>query len=161
MATVTIRKATLQDEPELADLNWRNWSPLGEIAPRPPRGSTFFGDANVPEHYLVAELDDHLVGYLRLVQPIPVPSAAHVRQIQGLAVAEEFRGHGIGSDLLEAAVAEARHANVTRLTLRVLAPNVDARRLYERKGFIVEGILHNEFRIDGAYVDDILMALTI
>ncbi|MFB8278964.1 GNAT family N-acetyltransferase [Nocardia colli] len=161
MATVIIRKATLRDEPELADLNWRNWSPLAEITPRPPRGSTFFGEASAPEHYLVAELDNHLVGYLRLVKPIPVPSAAHVRQIQGLAVAEAFRGHGIGSALLEAAVTEARRENATRLTLRVLSPNTAARRLYEREGFIVEGVLHNEFLIDGAYVDDIIMARTI
>ncbi|MFI7004658.1 GNAT family N-acetyltransferase [Nocardia sp. NPDC050175] len=161
MAMVNIRKATSQDEAALADLNWRSWTPVAEIAPRPPRDATFFGGASEPEHYLVAELDNRLVGYLRLVQPIPVPSAAHVRQIQGLAVDEEFRGHGIGTDLLERAFAEARGEGATRLTLRVLAPNTDARRLYERMGFTVEGTLHHEFLIDGTYVDDILMARAI
>lgn len=158
---VTIRKATPEDEPELADLNWRSWSPQSEIAPRPPRDGTFFGAESSPEHYLVAELDNRLVGYLRLVQPIPVPSAAHVRQIQGLAVDAEFRGHGIGSELLDNAFAEARRAGATRVTLRVLAPNTDARRLYERMGFTVEGVLHQEFLIEGAYVDDIFMARAI
>lgn len=158
---VTIRKATLADDAQLADLNWRSWSPVSEIAPRPPRGRPFFGESDSPEHYLVAVLDNRVVGYLRLIQPIPVPSCAHVRHIQGFVVDEEFRGNGIGSDLIENAVAESRRQGATRLSLRVLSPNTDARRLYERMGFVVEGTLRGEFRIDGEYVDDIVMARTV
>jgi RimJ/RimL family protein N-acetyltransferase len=31
-------------------------------------------------------------------------------------------------------------------------------RLYERHGFVLEGTLRDEFRIDGRFVDDVLMA---
>jgi RimJ/RimL family protein N-acetyltransferase len=39
----------------------------------------------------------------------------------------------------------------------VLGGNAPARRLYERCGFRVEGVLPEEFLIGGAYVDDVLM----
>lgn len=47
------------------------------------------------------------------------------------------------------------------MTLRVLGHNTGARRVYERCGFVVEGVLRGEFRIDGQDVDDILMARSL
>ena len=44
------------------------------------------------------------------------------------------------------------------MTLRVLGTNVAARRVYERAGYVVEGRLRGEFRIDGVDVDDLLLA---
>ncbi|EOD64089.1 GNAT family N-acetyltransferase, partial [Amycolatopsis vancoresmycina] len=63
--------------------------------------------------------------------------------------------------LVEAAVAEARRRGARKVTLRVLGPNAGARRVYERCGFVVEGVLRGEFRIDGADVDDVLMARSL
>ncbi len=65
---------------------------------------------------------------------------------------------GVGCLLVDAALAEARARGVRRLTLRVLAPNARARRLYQSCGFVVEGVLRGEFRLDGQDVDDVLMA---
>ena len=64
----------------------------------------------------------------------------------------------MGRALLDAAVEEARRRGARRLTLRVLGANVAARRLYERSGFLVEGVLRGEFHLDGQDVDDVLMA---
>ncbi|MFI5781628.1 GNAT family N-acetyltransferase [Nocardia sp. NPDC051570] len=161
MSDVTIRNAVPADEPALADLNRRVWSPISDVIPRPAPEATFFADPADAEFYLVAELDARVVGYLRLVQPIPLPSGAHVRQIQGLAVDETVRRRGIARALLDEACAEARRQGGTRLTLRVLSTNATARRLYEREGFVVEGVLRNEFRIAGRYVDDIVMARSL
>jgi RimJ/RimL family protein N-acetyltransferase len=48
------------------------------------------------------------------------------------------------------------------MTLRVFAANERARRLYERLGFEVEGVLRDEFMVGrGEYVDDVLMALDL
>jgi ribosomal protein S18 acetylase RimI-like enzyme len=97
------------------------------------------------------------VGYVRLGFPTPLPTNAHVRQIQGLAVAESARGTGAGRALVRAAVEEARRRGARRLTLRVLAHNAPARALYASEGFAVEGVQPQEFFVGGEYVDDVLM----
>jgi ribosomal-protein-alanine N-acetyltransferase len=57
--------------------------------------------------------------------------------INNVAVRPQFRGHGIGSDLLRYVLAEARRLGAKRATLEVRASNEPARRLYERLGFYV------------------------
>ncbi|MEU7060565.1 GNAT family N-acetyltransferase [Streptomyces sp. NPDC046197] len=153
-----IRLATLDDEDALARLDRATWSPLHAVTP-PPRQpyEPFFRDRSGPREHLVAELDGRLVGYIRLGFATDLASNAHVRQIRGLAVAEEARGAGVGRALLRAAVDEARRQGARRISLRVLGHNTPARKLYESEGFAVEGVQPEEFRLDGAYVDDVLM----
>ena len=59
--------------------------------------------------------------------------------------------------LVLAALEEARRRGARSVTLRILAPNGAARRLYERCGFHVQGVLREEFLLRGRYVDDVLM----
>ncbi|CAM5537162.1 GNAT family N-acetyltransferase OS=Streptomyces alboniger OX=132473 GN=CP975_09635 PE=4 SV=1 [Streptomyces alboniger] len=76
-------------------------------------------------------------------------------------MSDEARGAGVGRALLRAAQEEARLQGARRLTLRVLGHNAPARKLYESEGFVVEGILPEEFLLEGAYVDDVLMGRTL
>ena len=153
-----IRAALPDDEEELSHLDRVTWSPLHAVTPRPqPPYPPFFTDRHAPEDHLVAELNRRIVGYVRLCFPTSLPCNTHVRQIQGLAVADEARGHGVGRALIRAAVEETRRRGARRLTLRVLAHNTPARKLYESEGFVVEGVLPEEFFLDGAYVDDVFM----
>ena len=48
-----------------------------------------------------------------------------------------------------------------KLTLRVLGHNAPARALYAACGFVEEGVLRGLFFLDGAYVDDVLMAMDL
>ncbi|WP_069770828.1 GNAT family N-acetyltransferase [Streptomyces sp. LUP30] len=153
-----IRTALLTDEEVLAAVDRVTWSPLHAVMPRPqPPYDAFFDERHVPEDYLVAELDGRVVGYLRLVVPTSLACNTHVRQIQGLAVLDEARGRGVARALLRAAVETTRRQGARRLTLRVLGHNAPARRLYESEGFLVEGVLPEEFLLDGKYVDDVFM----
>ncbi|NEE45857.1 GNAT family N-acetyltransferase, partial [Streptomyces sp. SID8455] len=102
-----------------------------------------------------------IAGYIRLVPPTPLACNAHVRQIQGLAVAAWARGAGVGRTLLRAACAEARRQGANRITLRVLGHNTPARALYASEGFAVEGVLSGEFFLHGRYVDDVLMGRSL
>jgi ribosomal protein S18 acetylase RimI-like enzyme len=81
-----------------------------------------------------------------------------VYEVIDLAVATEYQRQGIGRALVEAAVGEAAARGARRLTLRVLSSNPGARALYESAGFAVEGVLREEFLLEGRYVDDLLMA---
>ncbi|MEV0635777.1 GNAT family N-acetyltransferase [Streptomyces sp. NPDC050619] len=153
-----IRHAIHDDEEALSRLDRVTWSPLHAVTPRPqPPYDPFFNERFGPRDHLVAELDGTLVGYVRLGYPTSLACNSHVRQIQGLAVAETARGAGVARALLRAVQDEARQQGARRITLRVLGHNTPARGLYESEGFVVEGILPEEFLLDGRYVDDVLM----
>jgi len=108
---------------------------------------------------LVAEEDSLACGYVRLGQLGPLPSHAHALVIDGLAVHPDRQGRGLGRVLIDAAVDEAGRRGARKVSLRVLAPNTRARSLYERCGFVVEGVLRGEFLLNGEYVDDLFMAV--
>jgi ribosomal protein S18 acetylase RimI-like enzyme len=152
-----LRTARPGDEEALRLLDRAAWSPLHAVTPPPAPDEPFFREHAAPADHLVAELGGRVVGYVRLGFPTPLASNAHVRQIRGLAVAEEARGRGVGRALVRAAVDRARAQGFRRITLRVLGHNAPARRLYESEGFVVEGVQPQEFCLDGAYVDDVLM----
>lgn len=162
MSEPIIRPAVPADEAALGVLDRRTWSPLHAVQPRPePPYDPFFDAWHLPADFLVAEVDGRTAGYLRLVRPTPLACNAHVRQIRGLAVDDWARGRGVARALLAAAVDRAVAEGAERMTLRVLGHNTPARRLYESAGFAVEGVLPGEFRLEGGYVDDVLMGRSL
>ncbi|MGP4051125.1 GNAT family N-acetyltransferase [Streptomyces sp. 2A115] len=157
-----IRTALPDDEEALGRLDRATWSYLHAVGPREqPPYEPFFNERFGPRDHLVAEVGGRVIGYVRLGFPTPLASNAHVRQIQGLAVADEARGNGVGRALIRAVIERARRQGALRITLRVLGHNTPARKLYESEGFVVEGIQPGEFFLDGEYVDDILMGRTL
>ncbi|HXH95576.1 MAG TPA: GNAT family N-acetyltransferase, partial [Gaiellaceae bacterium] len=79
----------------------------------------------------------------------------------GLMVAIGARRQGVGSALLEAAVAWARGAGVRKLELHVFPWNEAAIALYEKFGFAREGYREGHYHRAGEDVDAILMAYRI
>jgi RimJ/RimL family protein N-acetyltransferase len=164
-----IRPAVESDGHAVYLLDHRCWSTVSEVSekPDPPTAaSTAFADErHRPEHMLVAERHGpegpEIVGWVRLLQPIPLPSNAHIRAIMGLVVAPELRGHGLGRRLVEAALDRAREQGAHRVTLRVLGGNTVAMALYEKAGFTVTGVQPDEFLIAGEYRDDVLMGIAL
>ncbi|MEU5412484.1 GNAT family N-acetyltransferase [Streptomyces clavifer] len=167
LSLLPVRPAVQADQSALGELDRATWSTLHSVQPRPvPPYGPFFDDHHRPEDYLVAGAatgsgEERVAGYLRLVRPTPLACNAHVRQIQGLAVAEWARGRGVARTLLRASFAEARRQGAGRLTLRVLGHNAPARALYAAEGFAVEGVLPGEFFLHGGYVDDVLMGRSL
>ncbi|GHG46185.1 MULTISPECIES: GNAT family N-acetyltransferase [Amycolatopsis] len=158
---ITIRTARGADEPVLAEIDRHTWTSVVSPAPAPPPGTPFFDEDARPEDFLVAEHDGVVAGYVRLAAGHDIPAHRHVLVIGGLAVAPDRQRLGIARQLVEAAVAEARRRGARKVTLRVLGHNTGARRVYERCGFVTEGVLRGEFRIDGTDVDDVLMARSL
>ncbi|MFB8090584.1 GNAT family N-acetyltransferase [Streptomyces sp. NPDC055992] len=166
-AAPVVRRAVLDDGPALGELDRATWSTLHAVQPRPqPPYEPFFDERHLPQDILVAQAEDgagRLVpaGYIRVVPPTPLACNAHVRQIQGLAVAHWARGRGVGRALIRAACVAARGEGASRITLRVLGHNAPARALYEAEGFAVEGVLPGEFFLNGRYVDDVMMGRSL
>jgi ribosomal protein S18 acetylase RimI-like enzyme len=154
-----IRTATEQDLPAVEALIRATAPQTTPLAPEEYPDS--FVANTRPDNLLVASADDQVVGVVKLARPTPLTTNAHVLAIEGLAVDPERRGEGIGRSLVSAAVREVKDRGARRLTLRVLGSNWRARALYSSLGFVVEGVLREEFRLDGRYVDDALMALPL
>lgn len=155
-----VRRAREDDGEVLQAIDLATWA-AGSPAPLPGDDAVLFGEATRPEDVLVAVDGEGVLGYVKVVRPTPLAANAHVRAITGLAVDPTAQRRGVGRRLVEAARARAVAEGATRLTLRVLAPNAGALRLYEACGFVREGVLRGEFVLDGAPVDDVLMALDL
>jgi RimJ/RimL family protein N-acetyltransferase len=104
----------------------------------------------------LAERDEEIVGRLSISRD-PHPASRHVADL-GLMVAVSARRQGVGTALLEQAVAWARTTGVRKLELHVFPHNEPAIQLYERFGFVREGYRKDHFRRGSGYVDAILMA---
>ncbi|MGY1754503.1 N-acetyltransferase family protein [Blastococcus sp. SYSU D01042] len=154
---ISIRPAVPADGPRLVALDRATWSPENAVVPLWPEGTDFFS-RRPPADVLVAEDAGRLLGYTALGRPTPLDTNRHVWHVQGLAVDPAAQRQGIARQLLDAAAAEAARRGGRKLGLRVLGGNTSARALYERAGFAVEGVLREEFLLDGRFVDDVLMA---
>lgn len=76
----------------------------------------------------------------------------------GMGVLPDYRGRGIGESLLRACLAKARTRGITRVELAARADNARAIRLYERLGFVREGVKRGAMRYDGVDHDCLMMA---
>ncbi|MDQ3929987.1 MAG: GNAT family N-acetyltransferase [Chloroflexota bacterium] len=78
----------------------------------------------------------------------------------GISIRKEWRGQGVGTALMVAAIEWARGTGIiTRMELEVFAHNARAIHVYEKCGFQVEGTRRKAFYRDGQYIDSITMAL--
>jgi RimJ/RimL family protein N-acetyltransferase len=166
-APVTIRRAEPSDADELVALaqavaaepeGWLltrgEWRPASEER-RYLKAIRRLDDAAV----FVAESADGLVGRLSIARD-PHPASPHVADV-GLLVAAGHRGRGIGSALLDAAVAWSRRVGIRKLELHVFPHNTPAIHLYERFGFVKEGYRRAHYRRADEVLDAVLMAFHI
>ena len=79
-----------------------------------------------------------------------------------MAVAREWRGRGVGSALLAAAIERARERELHKLSLSVFAHNSAAIALYRKFGFVEEGRRVKHFRrASGELWDSLEMGLLL
>ena len=79
----------------------------------------------------------------------------------GMGVCNGYRRLGIGTRLFDRTIRKAKEKLLERVELEVLASNIPAIRLYEKVGFVVEGVKKKARKLDGAYDDLVVMALFI
>lgn len=105
---------------------------------------------------LIATEENSIVGFLSVQRGVP-KRIRHTGYIV-VGIREKFRGMGIGGKLFLELDVWARENNITRVELSVISSNTVAKHLYEKNGFIIEGIKKNAMIIDGKYVDEFSMA---
>jgi len=98
-----------------------------------------------------------LAGF-QVMEPFATYTAAfdHVGTL-GTYVDLALRRHGIATRLFEATFAAAREKGYEKIFTFVRADNEAALRTYLRQGFVVIGTARKHARIDGRYIDEILI----
>ena len=164
--SVTIRSANPDDARAFNDFIRESYLSNAYLVRRPEEYSTSirderrrllsYADAR-DEIVLLAEHGDEMVGLVttRVDRRI---RARHNIEL-GIALADGWRGKGLGRALMEALIRWAESVpSLRRLELHVLADNATAIALYESLGFRPEGRrTHAVRQDDGSYVDDIIM----
>jgi ribosomal protein S18 acetylase RimI-like enzyme len=107
-------------------------------------------------HYVALDGDD-VIGWCDIL-PIDRPTRAHTG-VLGIGVLAPYRGQGVGSALLRQALHKARSNGFTRVELSVREGNRRVVSLYQRFGFVEEGLQRNAIRLDGQYENLICMAV--
>jgi len=117
--------------------------------------------AELPESFLVAEINRRLVGYIMCkieygfsnFKKLGFVKKGHVVSV---AVLEEHRKKGIGRALIEEAIAGTKIKKADELYLEVRCSNNEAVMLYEKMGFVIKQRIKSYYR-DGE--DAYLMAI--
>ena len=103
---------------------------------------------------LLAFLNDELVGVINITAD-QRPRVRHIGDIF-LAIKKSFWGHGLGSVLLDEAIEWAKSSRVIRrLQLTVQKRNLAAVHLYQKMGFIIEGLQERGACIEGGVFLDV------
>lgn len=90
--------------------------------------------------YLVAYEDNELIGVCGLV------ASFDEGEVLNVSVKKTYRKQGIALRMLEKLLKEAEEKGIRHLTLEVREGNAPARALYEKLGFVCEGIRPNFYR---------------
>ncbi|MGA8711317.1 MAG: GNAT family N-acetyltransferase [Thermoplasmata archaeon] len=171
---VTIRPPRWEDFDELREIYFHLYD---ERAAGAPIGITLFDERPTPadetvwfqthyrralegqEIWLVAERDGHAVGNCTIVPVVAGPPSeqSHVGEL-GILVHHGYRGTGVGTALLERALAVAR-SRFELVLLSVFTVNEGALRLYRRFGFTVSGHLPKVVKRGEQYFDEERMVL--
>lgn len=158
---IVVRKIELKDAPGF-------WSALSSVAqerkyilttqPPPFERSEAFVRENVEKNYAqyVALHDRKVIGWADII-PLKHPTMNHVGGL-GMGVLADYRGSGVGGQLLEETLEHAWSSGLKRLELEVFADNEPAIHLYKKHGYVREGLKRYARSIDGQYQDIVVMA---
>jgi RimJ/RimL family protein N-acetyltransferase len=125
----------------------------------PIRMTRAFVRANIRKRnpHMVAIDGRRIVGWCDILR-VERHAMAH-SGVLGIGIVEGYREKGLGRALIQAALARARKAGLTRVELTVRQDNRRAIALYRKLGFALEGRKRKAFRVDGKYYDLLSMAV--
>jgi L-amino acid N-acyltransferase YncA len=155
-----IRGASLDDAPAICRIynqGIRDRIATLETEERTPEERAQWLTARDARHpALVAERDGDVVGWASLNVFNPRRAYEHVADIS-IYIEREWRGRGVGRQLLEALIAQATELGYHKLVLAAFPFNEAGMRAYGRAGFREVGIYREQGRLDGRWVDTIVM----
>ncbi len=125
-----------------------------ETRPREPGEVLAWLESPLP--VLVAVRDGEVVGFARVSPYSDRDVYAGVGE-QGVYVAGDARGTGVGRALLEALAVAAERAGLYKLASRIFTTNAASIAAHRAAGFDVVGVQRRHGRLDGEWRDCVLM----
>jgi ribosomal protein S18 acetylase RimI-like enzyme len=115
--------------------------------------------SNIRNNYpqFVAVEGKRIVGWCDII-PQKLEGFTHCG-ILGIGVLKRYRRKGIGESLLMTTMSAAKDFGIERVVLVVFASNTPAIKLFEKWGFVCEGIKKRSRKLDGKFNDVLLMSL--
>jgi RimJ/RimL family protein N-acetyltransferase len=108
-----------------------------------------------PEFWMII-LDNNTVGYFRLSNYSKENKSIYI----GADIAKEYTGKGIAKDAYNKFIPYAFTIyNLNKISLEVLGTNERAINLYNKLGFVKEGVKREEVLKNGIWVDSIIMSI--
>ena len=109
--------------------------------------------------HLVALDEGRVVGWCDVL-PDSRPTKRH-GGVLGMGLLPQWRGRGLGAQILRQALVASRAFGLSRVELSVRDDNVRAQALYRQTGFEVEGRNRRAVQVDGVFHDLIVMAVLL
>lgn len=117
----------------------------------------WFEDRDSRYKVIVIETDDKQIAGFASLNKFNIKNAYTGVADLSIYIERSFRGKGVGAKLLEGLFQTAREEGFYKLVLNVISKNKNALKLYEKKGFSFVGIYKKQGKIDGEWVDAIIM----
>jgi ribosomal protein S18 acetylase RimI-like enzyme len=108
--------------------------------------------------FVAVSADGEVVGWCDVTPMSSRPTQTH-RGVFGVGLLPQFRGQGIGTKLIQTALAAARAFGLHRVELTVREHNTGAIELYKKEGFAIEGVQRDAVLVDGVYENVVCMAV--
>jgi N-acetylglutamate synthase-like GNAT family acetyltransferase len=109
--------------------------------------------------FFVATVEEEVIGWVHLALP-EAEKLSHTAVLT-VGVLPEYRSAGIGGDLLRRGLAWARENGYEKVYNSIPAVNENACDFLEHHGWEVEAVRADHYKIDGDYVDEVMMAVDI
>ena len=95
---------------------------------------------NAGSYFLVAEREGTPVGFINFMVRQTILHRSPSALIDELVVAEEYRGKGVGKQLVQAAIEKCRQLGCCEIEVSTEKTNIEAREFYEKCGFEERGM---------------------
>ena len=110
-----------------------------------------------PNAIIVAVENEVVLGYI-FVKGEQVTRVRHRASVAVVGVCDFARKRGIAQAMFEKVHQYAQEKGLHRLQISVIANNVAAVSLYEKMGYVREGLYKDSLFVDGTYIDELVLA---
>ena len=152
--SIVVRLATSSDALDMAEVHMRSWEaaykdiiPIDFIceknAGRPALWENILRNENTTQY--IIKKDGKTVGMMGMSVSLDEDTDAGTYELMGLYLLPDYFYLGIGTQAMEFAFKKARNLEMKDMTVWLLENNHNAKRFYEKCGFVPDGCLREQY----------------